>query len=449
MTNYKAAETRHNINLWIVPLKISGAATLLFAFTVTLDMMAAYHVIHLPTWFTMGGIDDARAILGAMLGCVSTVLALIFSVALLVLSMVANLFGPRLLYRFVQDWVTQVCIGLFMGAFIYVFLVFLVTHQDDHSSFVPQVSLITSWFVVLGAFGFLVFYSHRVAALIQNPDAIGRIVDDLRSAVALDSASDYDSSASATEQRVPSMTGEVSSATVQSATSGYLQEIDHRRIVNAAAKLNATVAVPFRPGQFVLEGETLAVLSPASAVVALAPVVHAAVFIGRHRVLKQDLEFGVAQIVEIGIRALSPAINDTFTGIACVDLLGEALTILAGSRQCSGRWFDSTGAPRLSVRPVRIPRLVKQAFDQIRQAAPDNPAVLIRLLSTIERLAPKLSKPDEQVALMEQAEAVWETAAVSGWVSMDRNDLEDAWIRARATLQPMIAEEPSSLAAKH
>jgi len=63
----------------------------------------------------MGRIDDARAILSVMMGAVATVLALIFSVALLVLSMVTALFGPRLLYRFLQDWVTQVTIGMFMG----------------------------------------------------------------------------------------------------------------------------------------------------------------------------------------------------------------------------------------------------------------------------------------------------------------------------------------------
>ena len=160
---------KSNVNLWLVPLEMSLASVLLFAATMVPDTLASYHVIRLPTWFSMGGIDDARAILGAMLGCVSTVLALIFSVALLVLSMVANLFGPRLLYRFVQDWVTQVCIGIFMAAFIYVFLVFLVTHQDSDSTFIPQVSLITSWFLVMGTFGFLVFYSHRVATLIQNP----------------------------------------------------------------------------------------------------------------------------------------------------------------------------------------------------------------------------------------------------------------------------------------
>jgi uncharacterized membrane protein len=183
MPGFRIRNSRHNVNLWIVPLFMSVGALVLFGLTMIPDMLAAYHVIYLPDWFTMGGIDDARAILGAMLGCVSTVLALIFSVTLLVLSMVANLFGPRLLYRFVQDWVTQATIGVFMGAFIYVFLVFLVTHQDAHTSFIPQVSLITSWFVVLAAFGFLVFYSHRVAALIQNPDAVGRIVDDIRRAV--------------------------------------------------------------------------------------------------------------------------------------------------------------------------------------------------------------------------------------------------------------------------
>jgi uncharacterized membrane protein len=261
MSGFRLTSSSHNVNLWIVPLKMSLAAVALFAITITPDMLAANHVIHIPDWFTMGGIDDARAILSAMLGCVSTVLALIFSVALLVLSMVANLFGPRLLYRFVQDWVTQACIGLFMGAFIYVFLVFLVTHKDEHTSFIPQVSLITSWFLVLAAFGFLVFYSHRVAVLIQNPDAIGRIVDDLRCAVELapygKSEPDLQKLEASEAHRTMS-----DSAAMLSPASGYLQEIHHRALVSAAAKAGALISIPFRPGQFVLQGETLASISP-------------------------------------------------------------------------------------------------------------------------------------------------------------------------------------------
>src|SRR4029077_6533594 len=140
-------------------------------------------VIHIPSWLTMGSIDDARAILAAMMGAVATVLALIFSVALLVLSMIATLFGPRLLYRFLQDWVTQVTIGLFMGTFIYVCLVCLGTREDAASRFVPQISLVPSWILVVGSFAFLVYYSHRIATSIQNPDMIARVVDDLRPAI--------------------------------------------------------------------------------------------------------------------------------------------------------------------------------------------------------------------------------------------------------------------------
>jgi uncharacterized membrane protein len=445
MAGFRLTSAGHNVNLWIVPLKMSLAAVALFAITITPDTLAAYHVIHLPDWFTMGGIDDARAILSAMLGCVSTVLALIFSVALLVLSMVANLFGPRLLYRFVQDWVTQACIGLFMGAFIYVFLVFLVTHKDEHTSFIPQVSLITSWILVLAAFGFLVFYSHRVAVLIQNPDAIGRIVDDLRRAVEL--ADSYSKSEPHFQQLDTSEAHRTvsDSAAMLSPASGYLQEIHHRALVSAAAKEGALISIPFRPGQFVLQGETLASISPASKLASLTPLVSRSIRMGRHRVLAQDLEFGVAQIVEIAIRALSPAINDTFTGIASVDLLGEALTILAEAPQGSGRWFDTDGKPRLQVRPLLLPRLVKQAFDQIRQAAADNPAVLIRLLSTIGRLAPKLQGAEDRTALVEQATAVWETANTKPLVKMDREDIEAAWQKTRTALASLEVRETAGV----
>src|ERR1700685_396694 len=137
--------SQRDVNLWRIPLKVSLGAIALFVITMVPDVLDKYGIIHIPSWLTMGSIDDARAILSAMMGSVATVLALTFSVALLLLSMVATLFGPRLLYRFLQDWVTQATIGLFMGAFVYVSLCFLVTHQDAGSRFVPQISLLTSW----------------------------------------------------------------------------------------------------------------------------------------------------------------------------------------------------------------------------------------------------------------------------------------------------------------
>ena len=76
--------SQRDINLWRIPLQLSLAAVALFGITLVPDILDKLSVIHIPSWLTMGSIDDARAILSAMMGAVATVLALIFSVALLV-----------------------------------------------------------------------------------------------------------------------------------------------------------------------------------------------------------------------------------------------------------------------------------------------------------------------------------------------------------------------------
>ena len=325
-----------------------------------------------------------------MMGAVATVLALIFSVALLVLSMVSTLFGPRLLYRFLQDWVTQVTIGMFMGTFVYICLVFLVTHQDPQSSFIPQISLITSWVLVVLSFGFLVYYSHRVARSIQNPDMIGAIVDDLFVAAGGAHVSGPGEGTGAPTDDDAILRQAETGALVSCARSGYLQHVDHVALVAAARAADALIVLRFRSGQFVLRGEPLAAIVPSDKVGALEVAIDRGVHIGRHRTLTQDSEFGIAQVVEIAIRALSPAVNDTFTGVACVDWLADALLTLAERPPLEGNWYDTSSRLRVWMPPVRLERLAKFAFDQIRQASATTPAVLIRQLDAIRRLAPRL-----------------------------------------------------------
>jgi uncharacterized membrane protein len=420
-----------DVNLWRIPLEFSLASLALFGLTMIPDTLDAYGLIHIPEWFTMGGIDDARAILSAMLGSVSTVLALIFSVALLVLSMVATLFGPRLLYRFLQDWVTQATIGLFMATFIYLCLIFLVTHKDDHSTFIPQVSLITSWFLVIASFGFLIYYSHRIATSIQNPDMIARIVDDLKPTIihAHACVPGQGSGECVAPEVVARQIAE--GETVECKRSGYVQKIDCAALVAAASGTDAVIHILYRPGQFVLRGEHLACAWPPHRLTHFEALIEGHVGIGRHRTLKQDGEFGIAQIVEIAIRALSPAVNDTFTGVACVDWVADALLIVADVSLSDGCWYDGSDNLRMRVPPLRFERLVKAAFDQIRQAAAENPAVLIRILDTIRRLTPRVRTEEARQALIAQADAVREGASTKVLVKLDRDDVESAWRRAR------------------
>jgi len=111
--------------------------------------------------------------------------------------------------------------------------------------------------------------------------------------------------------------------------------------------------------------------------------------------------------LRLPIRALSPAVNDTFTGVACVDWLADALLVLAEQPPIEGNWYDTAGELRVWVPAVRIERLVKLAFDQIRQASATTPAVLIRQLEAIRRVG--LGCPTQRTAFLPSRRRRFET----------------------------------------
>jgi uncharacterized membrane protein len=120
-------------------------------------------------------------------------------------------------------------------------------------------------------------------------------------------------------------------------------------------------------------------------------------------------------------------VNDTFTGVACVDWLSDALLVLSEEPPLQGNWYDKKGELRVWVPAVRIERLVKLAFDQIRQASATTPAVLIRQLESIRRLHPRMPEAAQR-ALRDQADAIRDTAQL---VAYDRRDLDAAYARAQ------------------
>jgi len=153
--------------------------------------------------------------------------------------------------------------------------------------------------LVVLSFGFLVYYSHRVASSIQNPDMIGAIVDDLYVAAGGAHVSGPGEGTGAVPDDAAILRQAETGAIVLCAKSGYLQHVDHGALVTAARTADALIVLRFRPGQFVLRGEPLAAIVPADNAGALEAAIHRRIHIGRHRTLTQDSEFGIAQVVEI------------------------------------------------------------------------------------------------------------------------------------------------------
>jgi uncharacterized membrane protein len=208
--------------------------------------------------------------------------------------------------------------------------------------------------------------------------------------------------------------------------SGYLQYIQHRTLVRIAAEKGAVIHVRYRPGHFLVQGGPYATVWPASAAEQVARELARAHVTGPYRTLAQDVAFGVDQLVEICIRALSAAVNDTFTALTCIDWIGDSLCKVTGRWQPTRVYRDAAGAVRLISTEITYERLVQRAFEKVRQAGRGMPAVLIRQLDALAKIMERAAAPEDRQLLLDQAAMIERLSAASVGEQSDRDDISRA-----------------------
>jgi uncharacterized membrane protein len=205
--------------------------------------------------------------------------------------------------------------------------------------------------------------------------------------------------------------------------SGYLQFVGYKRLVKIAVANDAVIELLQRPGHFVVAGRPLARVRPASAAPAVAARLAKEHVTGPHRTLPQDPVFAIDQLVEIALRALSPAVNDTFTAITCIDWLCSGLCQLTRVPMRSGVHRDEAGAVRVIEQTFSFPRLVNGAFDKIRQAGRGMPAIAIRQLDGLARIMEDALDGEQTEVLLRQAAMIVEASDESIPEANDRADV--------------------------
>ena len=123
-----------------------------------------------------------------------------------------------------------------------------------------------------------------------------------------------------------------------------MQFIQHQALVRLAAEANAVISLEHRPGHFIVRGRRFATVWPPEAAPLVRQALGRAHITGPHRTLSQDVSFGIDQLVEIGLRALSAAVNDTFTAMTCIDWLGENLCKIVTGSHPARVYRDSRGS---------------------------------------------------------------------------------------------------------
>ncbi len=419
-------------SLWFLPGLMSLAAALGALLCARLDQLAADSELRLDFLYH-GDAEGARALLSTVAGSMITVAGVSFSATMVALSLTSSQLGPRLLSNFMRDRGNQVVLGGFIATFLFCLLA-LGSAVGGDGRFV-SVSATVALMLASASLLLLIYFIHHIASSMQADHVIQTVSDDvgrcLRRIFPTADVETWDADA----EPFPEDGG----APVAASSVGYLQGVDEAALVEIARAEDVHLRVLRRPGHYLGWGTALVQVVGRDAVDAgLERDLRQAFIVGGRRTADQDPEYGILQLVEIALRALSPGINDAFTAMTCIDHLGGILSSIAGLPERSPIRRDDDGRVRLLLDPIDFAGVLEAAFNQIRQNAAGQASVSIRLLEALALIAGATREPQRLAAIGRQAEMVY-GASAGALAEVDRAALDER----HAGLRHAIAADDS------
>jgi uncharacterized membrane protein len=357
---------------------------------------------------------------------------------LMTLALASSQYTSRILRNFMSDRVTQVVLGIFAGIFTYCLIVLRTIRGGDEGGFVPSLSVAFSVVLAIGGIGTLIFFIHHIASSIQASSIIASVAQETMAAMdrlfpaklgqePMDDEGD--------PSLLPSPKRDWQA--IMAGRNGYLQSVDNAALLRLARDHKTLVRMERGIGDFVVQNTPLASLAlenpPDEEIIA---ALRAAYSIDRFRTVHQDCAFGIRQLVDMALRAISPGINDTTTAVMCVDYLTAILARLAAREIPSSCRYEDGELRVISIGPT-FAGLVAESFDQIRGSAEGNVALMLRMLGALRTIASLTASPNRRQALREQVEGIAEVAARTIKSPHDRTRFENRLAQVRKTLEPV------------
>lgn len=373
------------------------------------------------------GVEGSRGMLEAIAGSVITVAGVAFSITVVALTLASNQYTPRILRNFMRDTSNQVVLGVFVGVFTYCLIVLRTIRSGDDTgdSFVPSLAVLGGFILALACVGVLIFFIHHIAVTIQAETILASIAGETTAAI--DHLFPEELGQEENEEEAEKPERRLAASVwrpVPAANDGYIQNVSNEALLRTARELRAVIRMERGIGEFVVEGTPLlSLISEVEPDRETVNRLNGAFAINRYRTVEQDAGFGVRQIVDIAIKALSPGVNDTTTAVMCIDYLTAILTRLARRRIPSRYRFDE-GELRVIARGPTFERTLNAAFNQILRDSAGKVAVIARMLDGLEVLARETRNAGRRGALRRQLEAIIETVAKSDFPTHDLSVIE-------------------------
>jgi uncharacterized membrane protein len=321
---------------------------------------------------------------GTIAAAMLAFIAVVFATTLVAIQLAASQYSPRTVRVFIRSRVTRVTLGLFLANFVFA-LVIVISNRSAVTSakqFAPVVSVSVLLVLTLATvFGF-VAYLNGVVRLMRVQYLLETIATESRAAI--DANFPPISAYVETEQPVPDL---VPLALVHPGPSGVVTASDLYGLVELCRENGCWLELTIGVGEYLAHGSPIAVVHGAQ--LSDAEVARYLLVRGE-RSFVQDPAFGFRQLVDIAIRALSPAVNDPTTAVQAIDRLSDLLAVAGCRPDPTGLRVDSNGVTRLKRQLRNFEALLALSMTEVIRYGASSPQVVRRLRAVFEELEVKL-----------------------------------------------------------
>jgi uncharacterized membrane protein len=368
-------EQRLSRSVWIIPLAYALAAVLL---GMVIPRLEHRYLPHLLSAISPSG---AQAICSAIASGMIALTGIVFSLTFVMVQFSATAYSPRLVLWVARDPVFSHALGVFTATFLYALL--LLGWVDRNSS--GNVPMVSGWMVfglLAASMGMFIVLIDRVGML-QVSRMLFYTADQGREAIADLYASDGSIPvypATGAHRDLP-----VTQTVIHAGRPQVIQAVRIRALVRAAAASGGIIEV------VAPVGSTLVEMTPVLRVYGASEplnerAIRRAIPVGDERTFEQDPKYAIRLIVDIAIKALSPAINDPTTAVQALDQIEDLLIRLGRGRLEVGAFPDREGKVRLVVTFPTWEQYLRLSLDEIRAYGAESVQVMRRMQALLGNL---------------------------------------------------------------
>jgi uncharacterized membrane protein len=386
-TGWKLLISYFRTSLWAVPL-----ISIPFAMIAT---RAVHWLDDQAQWTLLGfGVPGAQAVLQGISTSILTFLVFTFGSLLIAVQVASGQMTSRIIAAILlRDSVVRYTVALFM--FTLLFTLGAQGHLDKEVNQLPLFVAAVLAVFCFSAFLYLIDYASRLLRPITILTLVGneglKVIRSVYPNPSLDTQPPRPHSRLAAPDRVVAHRG----------TSRIVLHVNIPRLMALANRSKGIVEFVPQVGDFVATDEPLFKLYGGAKAID-SHVLRSTVEFGSERTMEQDPTFAFRIVIDIALKALSPAINDPTTAVLAIDQVHRLIRSVGTRDLRTDQILDQSGELRVILRTPNWDNFVNLAFSEIRACGSNNLQIVRRLRAMIENLKdtlPNRRHPDLQQQL--------------------------------------------------